>query len=233
MKHTGFYDEFFKKKIYRKPTINKNILFNLTVDRFLEHKNTYIKPLYNILDIGCGPGHLINKFLRFNDVRLTGFDITSNTLEILSGIYSEVSFNQVDFSVPQMLEEKFDVITAVEVLEHIPHDKKAVFLKNCSDALSPGGILILTTPNKDRMFLMPKPYRVTQPVEDFVSPGELSEYLSRGYDKVEIGTCLLYVPNIYLDAIYKRVFYPFHVGTEQRLLRKTDWGVHIIATAVR
>jgi 2-polyprenyl-3-methyl-5-hydroxy-6-metoxy-1,4-benzoquinol methylase len=50
-----------------------------------------------------------------------------------------------DASNPLPFKEEFDVVVAAEVVEHIV-DTEA-FLDNCADALRPGGVLILTTPN--------------------------------------------------------------------------------------
>ena len=42
---------------------------------------------------------------------------------------------------------KYDIITAFDVLEHIPSSEQIIFLKAINNALSPGGLVILTVPN--------------------------------------------------------------------------------------
>ena len=41
----------------------------------------------------------------------------------------------------------YDVVTAFQVLEHIADPLP--FLKNCIDALNPGGLLVIAVPNND------------------------------------------------------------------------------------
>lgn len=100
MRNTDFYDEFFLEKISRKPTINKNILFNETVKKIEEYFSGKKQPDYEVLDIGCGLGHLVNKISALDNVSVSGADITREILVILKEKYPEVDFYHKDFSKP-------------------------------------------------------------------------------------------------------------------------------------
>ena len=50
-------------------------------------------------------------------------------------------------------EAHFDVVTAIEVLEHVDEDER--FLQNVATVLKPGGMFLMTTPNGD---FRPTPY---------------------------------------------------------------------------
>ena len=43
----------------------------------------------------------------------------------------------------------YDLITAWEVIEHVPYSRVAGFLDNVHDALAPGGYFVFSTPNFD------------------------------------------------------------------------------------
>lgn len=46
--------------------------------------------------------------------------------------------------------ETFDLVTLIEVLEHIPHDLCSQFLRCLGNLVNPGGALILTVPHKNQ-----------------------------------------------------------------------------------
>jgi 2-polyprenyl-3-methyl-5-hydroxy-6-metoxy-1,4-benzoquinol methylase len=101
------------------------------------------------LDFGCGAGGFL-KFLRERTtfagrpLELTGHDV---------GSYAELlkatdGFRILDFD--QITREptaRFDIISMIEVIEHIPEPASALAL--VSRLLKPGGLLLLTTGNLD------------------------------------------------------------------------------------
>ena len=99
------------------------------------------------LDYGCGAGGLL-KFLRDRRVlngrslELTGHDV---------GSYADLLRDVDGFRMLGMDEvatepgERYDVITSIEVVEHLP-EPEPVFA-NMARLLKPGGLLILTTGN--------------------------------------------------------------------------------------
>ncbi len=61
-------------------------------------------------------------------------------------------FVQLDFNDPQFdrkLAQGFDLITSVEVIEHL--ENPTAFLRSVERLLSPGGVAILTTPNVENI----------------------------------------------------------------------------------
>ncbi len=76
----------------------------------------------------------------------------------------------------------YDVVICFQVLEHIKNDVE--FLKDIYRVLKPGGILLLTTPNKEYT-LSRNPYHVRE--YNYI---ELSNILSSIFDKVKVmGIC--------------------------------------------
>lgn len=233
MELTKFYDKWFLKRLGGNPSISKKILFNeamLRVKGFLANSK---REGFNVLDVGCGAGHFVERLLKQNNIKVTGIDITKDTLIKCRELYPRADFRQIDFSEPQYVDRNYDIVCAIEVIEHIPYARQHIFIKNCWQSLRKGGVFILTTPNKDRSQQIPVQFRTTQPIEDWLSIRQLSSLLESHFNSVSIGTCIWFFPNRYIDAIFKRLFYPFHMTLEQRFLRNTNLGCHIVATAHR
>lgn len=233
MEISNFYDKWFSTRISSRPSRSKRILFNevtLLLKRFFQTNRT---KTFNVLDVGCGAGHFVDLLLKLGNTNVTGIDITDTTLKKCRELWPNAEFKSIDFSKPQNINKHYDVVTAVEVIEHIPNNQKEIFVANCQHALRKGGMLVMTTPNNDRVKQFPKQHRTTQPVEDWLNINELSAILKLYFNEINISTCIWFFPNLYIDAIYKRLFYLFHIGLEQRLLRPTQLGCHIVASAIR
>ena len=80
----------------------------------------------------------------------------------------------------------FDLVTCLEVIEHVA-DKRA-FIRELAARLAPGGLMILSTPNRtqqSRLLLVGAAETVglvprgTHHWEDFATPGELSDLLAQ------------------------------------------------------
>ncbi len=93
-----------------------------------------------ILDAGCGTGFNFDALTGFGDVY--GADLSANALkQAKRSKYAKLllkDVNKLDY------ENYFDVIIAVEIIEHIKEDFKVI--QNFKKYLKPGGILIITTP---------------------------------------------------------------------------------------
>ena len=94
-----------------------------------------------ILDVGCGPGGTTVSFLEFGTV--VGTDFSASALKIASqkGIKNVLKSNLLN---PPFKNEIFDVITTLDVIEHINEDVEV--LKKLQKLLKSDGCLIITVP---------------------------------------------------------------------------------------
>lgn len=96
-----------------------------------------------ILDIGSGWGEIIPMIQEAPGREYVAMDFSKQMLERLSSKYPAVRtiFGGIDST-----DEKFDVIMALEVCEHIPATKIMQFYESVRSKLSDGGQFIVTVP---------------------------------------------------------------------------------------
>jgi 2-polyprenyl-3-methyl-5-hydroxy-6-metoxy-1,4-benzoquinol methylase len=102
-----------------------------------------------VLEIGGGQLALLCKLL-FND-DCTVADITRQYIAPLQKVgIRHVTLNLMDAEAADGIEDRFDIIVLLEVIEHIPLPAYLV-IERIKPLLKPGGLLFLTTPNLFRL----------------------------------------------------------------------------------
>lgn len=102
------------------------------------------------LDIGCGGG-IISEGLAHRHAKVTGIDMAPNAIEVAKH-HAKSHHLEIDYQVITAEEfakdhiEKFDVITCLEMLEHVPTPSSVI--KAASDMLKPGGSIFFSTINR-------------------------------------------------------------------------------------
>lgn len=94
-----------------------------------------------ILEIGCGTGELLKEIGRFGTVR--GIDISPRAIEYCKtrGLTNAVIGDATRIPFP---EESFDVVIALDVIEHLEND--SIGCNELVRVLSPDGTAIITVP---------------------------------------------------------------------------------------
>ena len=102
----------------------------------------------SILDIGCGIGSSSHAFARANGhLDVVGVDISPRNVEIAKRLFDDtnLSFCVSDMSsIPDG--SPFDVISLLDVYEHIPSDRRHGFHHVLSQCLKPDGVVVVTCP---------------------------------------------------------------------------------------
>lgn len=89
----------------------------------------------SVLDIGCGDGRLLVE-LGPGVERLVGVDLSERAIRFARAFAPHAEFIAVDAN---SLSETFDVVVAVEVLEHVPDEAEAAFLRTVCERTRPAG----------------------------------------------------------------------------------------------
>ena len=98
----------------------------------------------NILDVGCDGGNLTASLLRLGNV--VGLDISNSFIDNAHKTYRGPSFLIGDGQRLPLKRESFDIVTCLEVLEHVPNPSDLVIEIN--RILKSKGRLIIIVPNE-------------------------------------------------------------------------------------
>jgi 2-polyprenyl-6-hydroxyphenyl methylase/3-demethylubiquinone-9 3-methyltransferase len=152
-------------------------------------------------DVGCGAGLLAEPLARLG-AEVTGVDAAAETIEA-ARTHAEGQGLAIDYRVGgvERLEGPYDLITSLEVIEHVT-DPRA-FVHGLADALADDGLLILSTPNRTAtsrllMILLAEGLgripRGTHDWQKFLTPEELCALIEDAGLKVVDVTGLTYDP---------------------------------------
>jgi 2-polyprenyl-6-hydroxyphenyl methylase/3-demethylubiquinone-9 3-methyltransferase len=97
------------------------------------------------MDVGCGAGLLAEPLARLG-ARVTGLDVSPNLISVARD-HASASGLAIDYRTGELaeLQGQFDLITCMEVIEHVADP--AAFVGALAKRLAPGGLLVMSTPN--------------------------------------------------------------------------------------
>ncbi len=158
------------------------------VDRHWAGDPAALKPLVGkrALDVGCGAGLLAEPLARLGGA-VTGVDAAAENIAAAQA-HAAGSGLAIDYRAGELAGldlGQFDLVTCMEVLEHVAD--KSAFVAALAASLAPGGLLILSTPNRtvaSRVLLVEAAEwlgmvpRGTHHWDDFVTPDEARELLA-------------------------------------------------------
>lgn len=140
-----------------------------------------------VLDVGCGGG-ILAEAMAVAGGEVSGIDLAEKSLTVakLHSLESGVKVNYESISAEAMAQRQpasFDVVTCMEMLEHVPDPASVV--QACADLAKPGGWLFFSTLNRNPksflfaivgaeyvLKLLPKG---THSWEAFIKPSELAD----------------------------------------------------------
>ena len=142
-----------------------------------------------ILDVGCGGGLLTEALYDFG-ADVTGIDAAGPGIKVAK-IHADKNKKNIQYyekTAEELIKENkehFDIVTCLEVLEHVPNPKSLI--ATCFNLLKPGGFIFLSTINKnprswitaivgaEYIFnLLPKG---THEFDKFIKPSVLAKYI--------------------------------------------------------
>lgn len=157
------------------------------IDRHWRGDSRTRQPLADkrVLDVGCGAGLLCEPLARLG-AAVTGVDAAAESIAVAK-IHAEAMGLAIDYRCGELAMlglGQFDLVTSMEVLEHV--SDKPAFIAQLAAHLAPGGLLVLSTPNRtpaSRALLVGAAEAVgmvprgTHHWHDFVTPEELEALL--------------------------------------------------------
>jgi len=111
---------------------------------YLRHIREIVQSLRpsSVLEVGCGDGRVIG-MLDWGIDRRVGVDLSEQAIRFAKAFHPEVEFLSID---ARELKETFDVVLAVEVLEHIPNEHVNTLLKTLEKRTNKDGYVVISVP---------------------------------------------------------------------------------------
>ena len=137
------------------------------------------------LDVGCGAGLLCEPLARMG-AAVTGVDAAHENVAVAAD-HAAGQGLAIDYRAGELsaVKGQFDLVTAMEVIEHV--SDPAGFVAELAAHLAPGGLMILSTPNRtglsrlamitlgEGMGMIPKG---THNWDQFITPEQMADLLS-------------------------------------------------------
>jgi len=139
----------FYEAWYRDAAVKEGTLARLRRKRVVAALETLGRKDLAILDLGCGLGRLEPHLVGFGHV--TGVDLSEAAVRAAERHCPAATFVRGDIRTMQLPAKAFDAVTSVEVIEHFDDADQRLHLERARDLLVPGGLLVLTTPNRPVM----------------------------------------------------------------------------------
>lgn len=166
-----------------------------------------------VLDIGCGAGLLTNALAKVGH-QVSGIDISSGSLEVAKRYDTTRSVDYQTSSAYALPypDEHFDVVCAMDVLEHVEEPKKLI--DEASRVLKPGGQFFFHTFNRNFLsylliikgvdWCVPNAPKNMHVYPLFIKPKELSALCESA--KMDVKTMHGFQPKIFNFALLKMLF---------------------------
>lgn len=174
--------------------------------------NNRIGKSAKILDIGCGGGFLTNALAKEGH-QVVGIDISLTSLETAKqhDMTKQVQYLQADAYALPFTDESFDVVCAMDILEHVESPQKLI--AQAARVLHPSGLFFFHTFNRNLLsyFLVIKgvewfvknapPHMHVY--ELFIKPKELEQICLNNH--LQVDKLIGFVPHIFSKALWKLI----------------------------
>jgi 2-polyprenyl-3-methyl-5-hydroxy-6-metoxy-1,4-benzoquinol methylase len=97
-----------------------------------------------VLDLGCGAGVPVTRWLADGGFAVTGVDVSARQLELARTYIPDGTFLRADMTEVVFEPESFDAVVAFHSIIHVPRAEHPTLLESIHRWLEPGGALLAT-----------------------------------------------------------------------------------------
>lgn len=145
---------------YSQNSASQGLYFSYQVGKIVlsqVERSVKLRKARNVLDYGCGPGHLIAELLRISrdGQKCFGLDFSSESVTEVEQRYSSHERYGGSICVKELpspfQDSSMDLVFALEVVEHLNDDQLQEMTREVYRLLTPGGYIVITTPNREKL----------------------------------------------------------------------------------
>ena len=103
-----------------------------------------------VLDVSCGVGYG-SRILSETAEHVTGVDLSTDAIARArrQNQGPRIDFQEADATQLPLADHSMDAVVSLETIEHLPQDRVDLFLNELYRVLKPGGLLLMSTPDRD------------------------------------------------------------------------------------
>jgi len=200
-----------KRRAARNPRALRRLLREMPRFRWAVSRLAKLPP-GRVLDIGCGEGTVLWGAQSLgHDVH--GLDLSPSAVAIARTLLGTDSVRVGTLENAHFDPATFDCVVALEVIEHLPNGR--AFLRDVVSLLKPTGVLLLTTPNRRRLFAAGKRLLGLRQTPTDYPPHHLTRWscptlrrlLGEFFAEVKVGT----LPYYFSSGLGRRTAYLLHI----------------------
>jgi len=110
----------------------------------LEDLAPVVPPGAAVLDLGCGAGVPVTRWLAGRGFAVTGVDVSARQLELARSNVPDGTFIKADMTGLAFDPETFDAVVAFHSIIHVPRNEHPALLARIHRWLKPGGVFLAT-----------------------------------------------------------------------------------------
>ncbi len=200
----------------------------------------------NLLDIGCASGYFTVYFKdKAKDVY--GVDINKDLINEAKNKYKGINFKLLKSKKLPFRSNFFDVVTILDVLEHVNDDK--IMINEIHRVLKKDGLLILSVPNKGLLTFLdadnikitiPEAYKILyyfvrgkfpeikKGIHKHYSIEEVKELIRNKFkiNKIHIGSSIISTLVSYFEVLSLRIFNKRYFDSFLTMIKNVDYSVN-------
>ncbi|BAZ46576.1 putative methyltransferase [Chondrocystis sp. NIES-4102] len=204
-----FYDDFTASRM-----LEYRLYGNLRIEQAIQLINNYINSDSNILDLGCGIGIVAEQMAnKLSQGKILACDLSQNNINYARRTIKsdKIEFLNVDIvknfaTIRERLISPVDLVTMVDVIEHLPNYSYEQLFNNLSQITSDRAKLIFTYPSPEyQLYLREYQPQELQIIDEVIELQMLLQYALKYGFNLEYFTYLdIWRENQYIHCVFSK-----------------------------